>query len=111
MTLEPTAVGDPKLAEIVRRLVEALRPERIYLFGSRAREDATEDSDYDVLVIVGYEAERPYRLEQQAYHALWGLRAPVDVIVMNREHFERQLQVVASLPAAVEREGKLLYAA
>lgn len=28
---------DPVLAEMVRRLIEALRPDRIYLFGSRAR--------------------------------------------------------------------------
>ena len=37
------------LAEAVRRLVEALQPERIYLFGSRARGDAHQDSDYDFL--------------------------------------------------------------
>jgi hypothetical protein len=28
--------SDPVLTEIVRRLVEALQPERIYLFGSKA---------------------------------------------------------------------------
>jgi predicted nucleotidyltransferase len=30
---------DPVLDEIVRRLIEAYQPERIYLFGSRARGD------------------------------------------------------------------------
>ncbi|TMF00601.1 MAG: nucleotidyltransferase domain-containing protein, partial [Chloroflexi bacterium] len=34
-----------ELAGIVERLVEALRPERIYAFGSHARGDATPDSD------------------------------------------------------------------
>jgi len=33
------------LAEIVRRMVEVYRPERIYLFGSTARGDAGPDSD------------------------------------------------------------------
>ena len=43
---------DPILAEIVRRLVEAFHPERIYLFGSHARGEAGPDSDYDLLVVV-----------------------------------------------------------
>ena len=45
-------VSDPLLAEIVRRLVEAYQPERIYLFGSKARGDAGADSDYDLMVVV-----------------------------------------------------------
>jgi len=32
-----TTPDDPVLAEIVRRLVQTYQPERIYLFGSRAR--------------------------------------------------------------------------
>src|ERR1017187_10362282 len=35
---------DPLLGEIVRRLVDVYRPERIYLFGSTARGDAGPDS-------------------------------------------------------------------
>lgn len=46
------AQSDPVLAEIVRRLVEAYQPERIYLFGSVARGDAGPNSDYDLLVVV-----------------------------------------------------------
>ena len=97
------------LAEVVRRLVDALRPERIYLFGSHARGDATEDSDYDLLVIVEERQDQPVRMEQQAYRALRGLLGGVDVVVMTRDFFERRRQVVASLPATVVREGRLLY--
>ena len=39
---------DVRLAEIVRRLAEAYQPERIYLFGSKARGDEGPDSDYDL---------------------------------------------------------------
>jgi HEPN domain/Nucleotidyltransferase domain len=48
----PPAADDPVLAEIVRRLVVAYHPQRVYLFGSQARGDADEDSDYDLMVIV-----------------------------------------------------------
>jgi hypothetical protein len=40
----------------VRRLVEAYHPERIYLFGSKARGDAGPDSDFDLMVIVSDDA-------------------------------------------------------
>src|ERR1700675_2792395 len=56
MTIDPAKPGgvdDPTLIEITRRLVETYRPERIYLFGSRARGSAGSDSDYDLLVVVG----------------------------------------------------------
>lgn len=49
-TTAPTE--DSRLAEMVRRRVDANQSERIYLFGSRAREDARPDSDYDVLVLL-----------------------------------------------------------
>jgi len=35
-TYRPPSIDAPVLAEIVRRLAEAYRPERIYLFGSTA---------------------------------------------------------------------------
>jgi len=43
---------DATLAEIVRRLVEAYQPAKVYLFGSKARGDAGPDSDYDIMVVV-----------------------------------------------------------
>ncbi|MDO8672445.1 MAG: nucleotidyltransferase domain-containing protein [Dehalococcoidia bacterium] len=102
---------DPTLTEIIRRLVEALQPEQIYLFGSHARGDATAESDYDMLVVVKELADEPFLLERQAYRVLLGMATPMDVVVMSRERFDKRRGVSASLPATVEREGKLLYAA
>ena len=48
---ERSGIDGPGLPETIRRLVAAYRPERIYLFGSRARGDAGPDSDYDLLVV------------------------------------------------------------
>lgn len=44
--------NDAKLAELVRRLVNAFQPERVYLFGSRARDEADASSDYDLLMVL-----------------------------------------------------------
>ena len=102
---------DAVIAQLIGRLVPALRPEEIYLFGSQARDEARPDSDYDVLVILASSDEPAYRREQAAYQALWGLGAPVDVLVLTRAEFERQALVVSSLPATVRREGRRVYAA
>jgi predicted nucleotidyltransferase len=108
------AISDPlrkdaALAEIVRRLAKAYQPERIYLFGSKARGDAGPDSDYDLMIIVPDDASAERRRSRLAYEVLRGTGTAADVLVWLRSHFERRLHVVASLPATVSREGRLVY--
>jgi predicted nucleotidyltransferase len=102
---------DAALAEIVRRLVEAYQPQRIYLFGSKARGDAGRDSDYDLMVVVPDDAPPERRRSRLAYEVLWGTGTAADVLVWTRQQFEERLHVPASLPATVAREGKVLHAA
>lgn len=101
----------PVLAEVVRRLVTAYEPERVYLFGSQARGDAGPDSDYDLVLIVPDSAPPERRRSRLAYETLWGTGIAADVLVWTRERFESRLTLQASLPSTVVREGKLLYAA
>ena len=101
----------PLVAEMVRRLVTELRPERIYLFGSRARGDAHPDSDYDLLLVVRERLGPGREMEQRANAALRGLDVPIDVVILTTEYFDWMLPATASLAATVEREGRVLYAA
>ena len=104
------AAGDAVLDKAVRRRVDVLRPERIYLFGSQARGDARPDSDYDFMVVPRRTGEGRF-MERAAYAALSDLGVSKDVVVVTREYFDWMLGARASLPATVEREGRLLYAA
>jgi predicted nucleotidyltransferase len=104
------AVAD-QLDEIVRRLVAAYQPERMYLFGSHARGDAGPDSDFDLLVIVPDDAELNRRRSRLAYEVLRGTGIAADVIVWIRDYFERRRVVPASLSATIDREGRLLHVA
>jgi predicted nucleotidyltransferase len=52
-------IHDPVLGEIVRRLVDDCQPERIDLFGSRARGNAGADSDYDITMAKKYSVRVP----------------------------------------------------
>ena len=100
---------DPVLEEATRRLVEEFSPSKVYLFGSRSRDDATPDSDYDFLVVVASSDERPLRRAQKAYRALRGLGIAKDVIVTASARFDRMRSLAASREHEVATEGRLLY--
>lgn len=109
--MDTRSVQERKLPEVVRRLVAAYQPERIYLFGSTARGDAGPDSDMDLLVVVSDDAPEEHRRSRLAYAALRGTGIAADVLVCTHSYFEERLHLKASLPATVLREGKLLHAA
>ncbi len=104
-------VTDPTLAELLRRLIPAYQPERVYLFGSRARGEVGPDSDYDLLLVVPDDAPPERRRSQLAYQVLRGTGVAADVVVCTRTWFDRREGLKASLPGTVLREGRLLHAA
>jgi len=89
--------------------MSALAPDRVYLFGSRARGDAAPNSDYDFLVVVPHSEKPRYRRDQEAYLALCGSGAAKDIIVLTRAEFESSSRAASSLTSAVLREGILLH--
>jgi len=105
------AIPEAVLEEIVARLAEALHPERIYLFGSYAYGTPHADSDLDFLVVVPDDAGDRWELAVQGRAALRGMRIPIDVVVFPRSEMEKWRSVRSSLPHAVTRKGKLVYAA
>jgi uncharacterized protein len=100
-----------ELIDITERLVSALRPDCIYVFGSQARGDARPDSDIDLLLVVPSTEQPTHRLAQLAYHAAAPHSLDLDILVMSRDEFEWRSRALASLPATVLREGRILYAA
>lgn len=108
---DPILQRDEKLRLVVERLIEAYRPERLYLFGSVARGEAGPDSDYDLLLVVPDDAPPEHRRSRLAYETLWGTGVAVDALVCVRGWFEERTHLRASLPGTVVREGRLLYAA
>ncbi len=101
---------DTKLASVISCLVDLYAPDRIFLFGSKARGDDTVDSDYDLMVIVPDDALPERRNGGRAYEHLWKIGASADVLVWTQSSFDKRAHVVSSLPATILREGQLLYA-
>ena len=99
---------DATLRRIVDTIVEALDPEQIILFGSRARGDDTTHSDYDICVVMepgGHRRELVRRI-----HGLFGPRGfSMDAFVLRPEELEEQKTVANTLGYIVARDGEVLY--
>lgn len=101
-------IDEELLKDIVQRILEVTQPEKIILFGSYARGDATEESDIDLLVIQHSDLPRhkratPIRL------ALRGLFPSKDIVVYTPEEVEEWKAASTSFIASVLREGRVLY--
>ena len=98
-------IASEVLDEIVRVLAP-YEPERIILFGSRARGEADEHSDYDLIVIK--RTARPFleRLRDMVPY-LVRLTHPADILVYTPEEFERMSET--GLGWVVAQEGITLY--
>lgn len=103
----PTA---ERLDAAVARLVAAAHPQRIILFGSRARGDAYSHSDVDLLVIKRQVSNR-YEELVDLDRALAGLTMPVDLILVSEVEFESRSAQPGTIERAALLEGQVLYAA
>jgi predicted nucleotidyltransferase len=103
------ALDESAIGTAVRRIVERFDPDEVILFGSRARGDAREDSDYDLL-IVGPSAEPRGRRTGDVYVALLGLGIPIDVLWWTREEIEEWRDVRSHFINRALRDRKVLYA-
>ena len=102
--METAAVLD----HVVERIAPLVHPQRIILFGSLARGDATASSDVDLLVLVNTTESRR-KIADRIDRALADRAFSLDVIVMTPEQFERQKHVVGTLARQAWREGRVLY--
>jgi predicted nucleotidyltransferase len=94
--------------EIRSRLGRAAPPRsRVVLFGSHARGDAEDGSDFDVLVIEP-EIDDPIDEAVRLRRELRGLGAPIDVVVVDEELAQRRAAVRGTMVERALREGRLL---
>lgn len=96
--------------EVVRRLVGVYHPKEIYIFGSYAWGQPTDESDLDLLVIVEDSKQKRYERPVPGLLALFGLNISKDLIVSSEEEFSKSTQDASSFYSKIKQEGKLVYA-
>ncbi|MBM4423954.1 MAG: nucleotidyltransferase domain-containing protein [Chloroflexi bacterium] len=97
------------LAEVVRRIAQAVNPEKIYLYGSHAYGTPREDSDVDLLVLVEKSDLPSYARVRAAYGALRGILIPAEIKMVTKDEFERHLKWVVSIEREAVEKGKIIY--
>jgi predicted nucleotidyltransferase len=104
------SLDQPLVEEIVRRIVDVARPDRIILFGSAAAGRMAGDSDIDLLVVkpsLGNARAESVRIRD----ALIGIQHPFDIIVMSTERFEETKLTVGGIAYPANRYGRVIYEA
>ena len=84
----------------------------IYLFGSYARGDYNEHSDYDFYVVMAGKKRITSAVASKAYLCLFGImKKPksVDIVVNNEATFAERKEWTNALEKTVAREGIVVY--
>ncbi len=79
------------LQAVLDRLIAALKPFRIYLFGSRAEGRARPDSDFDLVVVFDDQAANANADNDDVYAPLLGLGIGCDVVPCRWADFQEIL--------------------
>lgn len=102
-------VNEELLREVVRRIVSAVDPEKIILFGSHAYGEPKKGSDLDILVVVQDDVESCREVASEVYGALCGLLIPKDVIVVRVKDIEEWKDVPQAFITKIVKKGRVLY--
>ncbi len=98
------------IKRLTELLIEAARPKRIIMFGSRARGEAGEDSDLDLMVVEEGVADRAAEMVR-LNRLLRSFDIPVDLLVVSAEKFDYWCDTPGNVYFEAATEGQVLYEA
>lgn len=98
------------LHSIVKKIVGAVNPIKIILFGSKSRGNENQESDYDILVIMP-EGTHRRNTSKLLYKKIACTGLPVDIIVAISNDIEKHKNNIGLIYRSILVEGKELYAA
>ncbi|MBF0440217.1 MAG: nucleotidyltransferase domain-containing protein [Magnetococcales bacterium] len=100
------------LTEAVVRIVHEVNPERVILFGSRARGDERTDSDVDLLVVASENTIRQHgrrRLLAKFWTVMGRLPLSFDFLLFSPEEVTHWQKSVNHVVCRAMREGWVIY--
>ncbi len=94
---------------VVTRIIKALHPSAIFLFGSRAWGSPGSDSDVDLMVILKSSDDPPWTRATKALEQLRGAGVGCDLLVKTEAEVDRESRFPSSLTSKILRDGKKIY--
>jgi uncharacterized protein len=102
----------PLLPDMVKVIVEVAKPDKVILFGSRAKGTARADSDYDFMIIketAFFETHSRRETSGKLRRALAKFRVSKDILMYSAEEIEQRRNWRNSVVFCALNEGKVLY--
>ena len=97
------------ILRVAKRIGDATNAERVILFGSHARGQASAHSDVDLMVIARSDLPR-FKRSRELYKLFRPHPFSMDLIVYTPEEIERGRRASCSFVSRVLQEGKTVYA-
>jgi UTP:GlnB (protein PII) uridylyltransferase len=106
------SVSQELIDKMAQRIVREVDPQRILLFGSWARGEATEQSDVDLLVVerepFGPNRSRRWQATR-IWQCLYEFRVPADILVYSVDELDQWEDSRYHVVGTALREGRVLY--
>ena len=91
-------------------IVSEINPDKIILFGSRARGDYNEDSDYDILILKSRFTNRRKTLKDLRINLYKkGICVAMDILLLDTAKYEQLSDVNGLVYTNIKQEGKVIY--
>lgn len=98
-----------ELENIKQMILDSVEANAIYLFGSHANGIPTEDSDYDLYVVIPDDGVRPLEAMQLIGNAIYkNQKKPIDILVSRASVFNQRKRL-PTIEKTVVRDGVMLY--
>jgi predicted nucleotidyltransferase len=95
-----------ELNQEIISIFKAFDPDKIIIFGSRARSHEDEDSDIDLIVV--YDTPKTFMERLKELYLAWNIPKAVDILAYTPEEFDRMSKESLFIQAATD-EGTVLY--
>jgi uncharacterized protein len=102
-------ISEKNIQEATEKLVKVYQPLAIYLFGSYAWGEPTEDSDIDLYIILPKSTEMNLELRRKGSRALFDMGFPIDFLFNHRTDFNKRAKHPSTLERKIKSEGKIIY--
>ena len=109
LTDAPTSIADQLPQGLLEQMVAHLNPQKVILFGSRARGNVHVDSDWDFLVVMDDDAPAEKIGWKSLHEARKGIHAAIDIIPCRQGRFNDRVDIVGSLPWIATTHGVVVY--